>query len=419
MAPQARTFTTIIDDNNIFSPIIYETKAHNNVALSAHLRQLLCLTSNDPQYIHEDTAVVEFFDNKYVKNEDVMELIMQLNLPAFISIDASLEGTSDTTSVNIVIPDVQPEDVEKEWQHCPAKTILTRIWKLPSQWGTGTTCINMAEALGFIIGDYTIPHNMPVIYITDSDNARTLQRNISRKSQFTHRHLIRQIKQGIDQAIANHLDFLTSQWPHEENLSEQTLEMYRRGEELCQIWANPKAERNNRITNADNDFSDDSERSYDTDEESALSHNDGRRYRFNSSMYDILGHATVVKVYSHQLNEDFSIKDLSKTPAPNMFTVSANQIADNAATFAQRFYSFANLRLPDKLYYPPFSPEWCFSFEGNLINKGASQYFHIKNMTKNYYYAYSTDQNMDYLPEWHNINVYILHTLEMNLFTGI
>jgi hypothetical protein len=89
--------------------------------------------------------------------------------------------------------------------------------------------------------------------------------------------LIRQIKQGIDQAIANHLDFLTSQWPHEENLSEQTLEMYRRGEELCQIWANPKAERNNRITNADNDFSDDSERSYDTDEESTLSHNDGRQ----------------------------------------------------------------------------------------------------------------------------------------------
>jgi hypothetical protein len=71
-----------------------------------------------------------------VKNEDVMELIMQLNLPAFISIDASLEGTSATTSVNIVIPDVQPEDVEKEWQHRPAKTILTRIWKLPSQWGT-------------------------------------------------------------------------------------------------------------------------------------------------------------------------------------------------------------------------------------------------------------------------------------------
>jgi len=153
MDPQARTFTTIIDDNNVFSPIIYETMAHNNVALSAHLR----------------------FDNEYVKNEDVMELITQLNLPAFISIDASLEGTSATTSVNIIIPDVQPEDVEKEWQHRPARTILTRIWKLPSQWGTGTTCINMAEALGFIIGDYTIPHNMPVIYITDSDNARTLQ----------------------------------------------------------------------------------------------------------------------------------------------------------------------------------------------------------------------------------------------------
>jgi hypothetical protein len=29
----------------------------------------------------------------------------------------------------------------------------------------------MAEAIGFIIGEYTIPPNMPIIYMTDSDNA--------------------------------------------------------------------------------------------------------------------------------------------------------------------------------------------------------------------------------------------------------
>ncbi len=39
-----------------------------------------------------------------------------------------------------------------EWQQRPAKPILTRAWKLPEQLGTGKTCINMAEAVGFILG---------------------------------------------------------------------------------------------------------------------------------------------------------------------------------------------------------------------------------------------------------------------------
>jgi len=210
----------------------------NNILLSAHLRKLLCLTSHDPQYILDDVNDLELNDDDYItSNADIIESITQLNLPAFVSIDASLEGTSATTTINIVIPDVRRQDIDMEWQHRPAKTILTRIWKLPSQWGTGDTCINMAEAIGFILGDYTIPQDMPVIYITDSDNARTLQCNISKKSTFTHRQLIRKVKQGIDQAISNHLDFLTSQWPHEETLSAQTLDMYKRGEKLCQRWA--------------------------------------------------------------------------------------------------------------------------------------------------------------------------------------
>ena len=59
-----------------------------------------------------------------------------------------------------------------------------------------------------------------------------------------------------------------------------------------------------------------------------------------------------------------------------MFAASANQIADNAATYAQRLYSSNNKRIPDRSFYPPFSPDWCFSIDGVLTNKGASNYFY-------------------------------------------
>jgi hypothetical protein len=63
----------------------------------------------------------------------------------------------------------------------------------------------MAKALGFIIGKYTIPVDQPIIYITDSNNARTLQQNISNGDKFTHQKMFRNVKQGIDHSITNHL----------------------------------------------------------------------------------------------------------------------------------------------------------------------------------------------------------------------
>jgi len=40
--------------------------------------------------------------------------------------------------------------------------------------------------------------DLPVIYITDSTKARALQRNVKNKNKFTHRQMIRHVKQGID-----------------------------------------------------------------------------------------------------------------------------------------------------------------------------------------------------------------------------
>ncbi|MFN9980825.1 MAG: hypothetical protein ACK53Y_12950, partial [bacterium] len=96
---------------------------------------------------------------------------------------------------------------------------------------------NMAEAVGFILGEYTIPSDLPIIYITDSNNARTLQRRVKNKDDFTHRHMVQYVKQGIDSSIANHLEYLTSKWPKEDQLSAYTRRLYSRGEQACRIWA--------------------------------------------------------------------------------------------------------------------------------------------------------------------------------------
>jgi len=36
----------------------------------------------------------------------------------------------------------------------------------------------MAETLGFIIGENTIPAELPVIYVTDSNNARSIKKKV-------------------------------------------------------------------------------------------------------------------------------------------------------------------------------------------------------------------------------------------------
>jgi hypothetical protein len=95
--------------------------------------------------------------------------------------------------------------------------------------------------------------------------------------------------------------------------------------------------------------------------------------QFNSSMYDCLRQTIVLKVSSHQLNDDFSPNNIRKSPCPNMFIASANQIADNAATQAQRAYEGEDDKGLLSYYYPAFSSRWTFSFEGKLANKGATR----------------------------------------------
>jgi hypothetical protein len=102
------------------------------------------------------------------------------------------------------------------------------------------------------------------------------------------------------------------------------------------------------------------------------------RYQFDSTMYDCLGCIITIKVFSHQLNEDFTTKVIGKKPCPNLFVISANQLADNAATQAQKLYETIDTDDLTCNFYPPFSPRWSFSFEGRLTNKGATKILYEK-----------------------------------------
>jgi hypothetical protein len=64
-------------------------------------------------------------------------------------------------------------------------------------------------------------------------------------------------------------------------------------------------------------------------------------------------------------------------PMPNLFITSGNQIADNAATQAKEIPNHQPEDL-NQIFYPPFSPRWCLSFEGCITNKGATKVWHEK-----------------------------------------
>ncbi len=161
-------------------------------------------------------------------------------MPIFVSIDGSLdENDIATVSISIIDHDIHEVDNAKNenWQNRMARVLLIRSWQLPKCWGTGNTYINMAETLGFIIREYTTPSDLPIIYITDSKNERTLQRELKKSDELTHRKKKRQAKQDTDYSIANHLEMLTSKWQCKDKLTAYAKRLYKRGEEICYTWA--------------------------------------------------------------------------------------------------------------------------------------------------------------------------------------
>jgi hypothetical protein len=351
----------------------------NSEALSKHLKSLLSLdaTTEDMEDSDDDSE-----SGGLLTNNEILFYALQHDLPIFASIDGSLENGIATTSLSIVAPHILDSDEAQEWQHRPAKVLLTRSWRLPQKWGTSPSCINMAESIGLILGEYTIPSDLPVIYILDSNNSRTLQRKLCHLDEYTHRETVRNIRQGIESSIACHLEYLTSKWPRNAQLSQHAKELYARGEEICKLWAaqdtapimNSNDEDDNSVSSLPSWTDEIIDDNIDTPALDTNSMMTGKnRHRFDPTMYDCLERLILLKVYSHQLTSEFEIKDAGKIPKPNLFVVSANQFADNAASQAIRISNTFENADTDFSFYPPFSPRWCFSFEGRLTTKGATK----------------------------------------------
>jgi hypothetical protein len=165
-------YSIIIDETNCFQPIYTQSMDQNSIKMSEHLVATLRLNpdNSDPWAKNMDA----------LSEQEIMDQALLHDLPIFISIDGSLDDHGvATVSTSIVAPDIQEMDVALEWKDRIAKPLLVRSWRLPSTWGNSKVCINMAKTIGFILGDYTVPPNIPVIYITDSNNARTLQRDLT------------------------------------------------------------------------------------------------------------------------------------------------------------------------------------------------------------------------------------------------
>jgi hypothetical protein len=151
--------------------------------LMNHLRNILSLTQNGAIMENDDENRER---SRFIHNEEILDYATQHDIPIFVSTDGSLKNGVATVSLSIIAPHILNTDTDDELQKRPDKVLLIQSWRLPQQWGTGITCTNMAEAIGFIIGEYTIPMDLPIIYITNSNNAPTLQCNTKNKDNFIH-----------------------------------------------------------------------------------------------------------------------------------------------------------------------------------------------------------------------------------------
>ena len=211
LQPHPNDHKIIIQDHNIYLPHIPLYMQQNSINLTQHLWAILMLQTpedlndNDP----DDTSI----NDTFLLDHEILEHAMQHDLPIFTSIDGSLDRNGiATVTMCIIAPDIKDTDEtgSSNWQSRFAKILLICSWCLPKHLGTSPPCINMAESLSFIIGEYTIPTDFPIIYITDSNNARALQKRAHNSHYFTHWKKVRCVKQGIEYSIASHLEYLTS-----------------------------------------------------------------------------------------------------------------------------------------------------------------------------------------------------------------
>jgi hypothetical protein len=88
--PHPEEFTTIINDENVFSPSLLDTMQNNSEKLSIHLN-ILCLSKCSTQLDNDTIYVV---GNRPLRNDEILDYATMHDLPIFIGIDGSLKDDS-------------------------------------------------------------------------------------------------------------------------------------------------------------------------------------------------------------------------------------------------------------------------------------------------------------------------------------
>jgi hypothetical protein len=125
-------FRILIDATKTYSPHLQYSMEENSALLSMHLKSILCFQNNEAQYQDFDEIQDLMDHHRLASNNDLIEHATQLDLPIFLSIDASLHNNSAISSVSLVVPDIRLHHGGLEWQQRRAKTVITRSWKLPT-----------------------------------------------------------------------------------------------------------------------------------------------------------------------------------------------------------------------------------------------------------------------------------------------
>jgi hypothetical protein len=140
--PKPDDYVIIINNENVFQPSLVLSMRENSEVLSKHLHSLLRLDTDDMTVDEIDETITS---TETMSNNEILYYATQHDLPIFVSMDGGLENGIATISITIVAPHILDTDEDDEWQNRPAKALLIRSWRLPREWGSNETCINMAE----------------------------------------------------------------------------------------------------------------------------------------------------------------------------------------------------------------------------------------------------------------------------------
>jgi hypothetical protein len=108
--PTPQDFKILINDDTAYQPLIHESMDRNSKLMSQHLKCLLCLSTDNRhgrEKVFIDGIDDEIDEDRPALNSEIIDTTTDLDLPIFVSIDASLKDGIAISSISIIILDTR------------------------------------------------------------------------------------------------------------------------------------------------------------------------------------------------------------------------------------------------------------------------------------------------------------------------